>query len=355
MPDGVRRWTMGSMGGHEPNDGVGDVASVHVLHGNAAPAVPRPRAADDEEPAGEGEPVAADEGGAQTALHAAMGAASVVGGIAAGLGRSVGRVARPVTRTVLHPPLLDESLHPARLVEGLAARGRTTESTANREMERLIAAIVPPVVDEVLATLDLNEIVAQHVDIGAIVDTVDIDAIVDRVDIPHIVQRLDLNEIVAGLDLNSIIDRVDIAAVAARVDVNAIADKIDISAILDRVNIDAIAAQIDLDAIASRIDIDAIAGRIDIEAILNRVDIVAIAEEVVDGIDLPEIIRESTGSFATEAVRDVRMQGIEADEAVARLLDRLLLRRKRRHTDAPGEPRSLEGEPEPPPLDGPPT
>ncbi len=347
------------MGGHDPNDGVEDVASVHVLHVDARATVPWARAHEDEPPAEEDEPlasedglVAAEEGPAQTAIHAAVGAASMVGGIAAGFGRTVGRVAAPITRTVLHPPLLDESLHPARVVDGLAARGRTTQSAATREMEHLIEAVVPPVVDEVLATLDLNAIVSENVDIGAIVDTVDIDAIVDRVDIARIVQRLDINEIVARLDLNAIIDRVDIAAIAARVDVNAIADKIDIHAILDRIDIDAIAARIDLDAIAARIDIDAIAARVNIEAILNRVDIVAIAEEVVDGIDLPEIIRDSTGSFATEAVRDVRMQGIEADEAVARLLDRLLMRRKRRRTDAPGEPRSLEGEPDPPPHDG---
>ena len=44
----------------------------------------------------------------------------------------------------------------------------------------------------------------------------------------------------------------------------------------------------------------------------------------------------------TEAVRGVRMQSIDADERINRIVDRILLRRKGRRTDAPGEPESLE-------------
>jgi hypothetical protein len=47
----------------------------------------------------------------------------------------------------------------------------------------------------------------------------------------------------------------------------------------------------------------------------------------VEGVDLPEIIRDSTGSMVSETVHDVRVQGIEADRAVSRLVDRLLRRR----------------------------
>jgi hypothetical protein len=68
---------------------------------------------------------------------------------------------------------------------------------------------------------------------------------------------------------------------------------------------------------------------------------VAIAEEVVNGIDLPEIIRESTGSMASDVVRDARMQSIDADVAIARVVDRVIRRRRARRTDAPGEPESL--------------
>ena len=70
------------------------------------------------------------------------------------------------------------------------------------------------------------------------------------------------------------------------------------------------------------------------EIVLQQVDLIRVAEYVVQGIDLPEIIRESTGTVASEAVRGLRMQGVDADAAVARIADRLLHRRrsrKRRH------------------------
>jgi predicted RNase H-like nuclease len=89
-----------------------------------------------------------------------------------------------------------------------------------------------------------------------------------------------------------------------------------------------------------RVDIDAIVSRIDVDAIVERLDLVALAEEVVNGIDLPEIIRESTGSMASDVVRDARMQTIDADVAIARVIDRIIRRRRARSTDAPGEPES---------------
>ena len=52
--------------------------------------------------------------------------------------------------------------------------------------------------------------------------------------------------------------------------------------------------------------------RVDLETVvttvLDQTDLVAIAEEVIDGVDLPEIIRESTGSMASDTVRGARMQ-----------------------------------------------
>jgi predicted RNase H-like nuclease len=116
---------------------------------------------------------------------------------------------------------------------------------------------------------------------------------------------------------------------------------VDLDGIVGRVDIDAIAKRIDLDAIVEKIDIDAIVSRLDLDAIVDRVDIVGLAEEVVNGIDLPEIIRESTGTMASEVVRDARMQSIVADVTIARLVDRLIHRRRARRTDAPGEPESL--------------
>jgi hypothetical protein len=54
---------------------------------------------------------------------------------------------------------------------------------------------------------------------------------------------------------------------------------------------------------------------------------------VITAIDLPEIIRDSTGSMASQVARDARIQSFDADEAVSRLVDRLLRRREVRLTD----------------------
>lgn len=82
---------------------------------------------------------------------------------------------------------------------------------------------------------------------------------------------------------------------------------------------------------------DAIIARLDIDAIVNRLDLAAIANNVIDEIDLPAIIRESSGSMASEAMLDVRMRGIEADEIVNRIVDRILRRHNGRRPKAAGE------------------
>jgi hypothetical protein len=155
------------------------------------------------------------------------------------------------------------------------------------------------------------------------------------------VSQLDIDALVSRVDVDAIVSQLDIDALVSRVDVDAIVSQLDVDAIVSRVDLDDIAKRIDLDAIVERIDIDAIVSRVDVDAIVRRLDLVGLAEEVVNGIDLPEIIRESTGSMASDVVRDVRMQSIDADVAIARLIDRILRRHRARRTDAPGEPESL--------------
>jgi hypothetical protein len=293
------------------------------------------------------------------AVDAALGAAAMATSAAVLVLRGFARVAAPFGRVVMHPPILNERLHPARVVEALADRGREARTSTDGDLNQMIAAVVPPVVDQVLNSLDLTALVRERVDIDTLVSTVDVAAIVDRLDIDAIVRELDIDAIVRQVDIAAIVDRVDIDAIAKRIDLDAIVERIDIDAIVsridldaivdrvdldvivNRVNIDAIAKRIDLDAIVERIDLDTIVSRIDLDAIVDRVDIVGLAEEVVNGIDLPEIIRESTGTMASEVVRDARMQSIVADVTIARLVDRLIHRRRARRTDAPGEPESL--------------
>jgi hypothetical protein len=320
------------------------------------------------------------------AVDALLGAAALAMGAAVLATRHFARAAAPLGRVVLHPPFVDKRLHPARLVEALAHRGSEARTSTRGDLNRVIAAVVPPVVYEVLDNLDLTALVLERVDIDTLVSAVDVEAIVDRVDIAAIVEQLDIDAIVSNVDIDAIVRMVNIDAIASqldidalvsrvdvdaivsqldidalvsrvdvdaivsqldidalvsRVDVDAIVSQLDVDAIVSRVDLDDIAKRIDLDAIVERIDIDAIVSRVDVDAIVRRLDLVGLAEEVVNGIDLPEIIRESTGSMASDVVRDVRMQSIDADVAIARLIDRILRRHRARRTDAPGEPESL--------------
>jgi hypothetical protein len=203
----------------------------------------------------------------------------------------------------------------------------------------------------VLDGLDLTALVRERVDIDALVSTVDIAAIIDRMDIDAILRQVDIDGIVRQVDIDAIVSKVDIDALARQVDIDGIVRQVDIDAIVSEVDIDAIAKRIDVDAIVERIDIDTIFSRVDVDAIVRRLDLVGLAEEIVNGIDLPEIIRQSTGSMASDVVRDVRMESIDADMAIARLVDRIIRRRRSRRTDAPGEPESRTGAELPGPAD----
>jgi hypothetical protein len=127
--------------------------------------------------------------------------------------------------------------------------------------------------------------------------------------------------VVARLDLTDlVIDRVDLARV-----VNSTLDEMDLTTL-----------------VLDRVDVNAIVDAADIEAIIDRVPIVAIADYVIDEIDLPQIIRDSTSGVAGEALDSIRRQGVGADVLVSRLFDSVI-RRRERNLDAPGDPQSLAG------------
>ena len=66
------------------------------------------------------------------------------------------------------------------------------------------------------------------------------------------------------------------------------------------------------------------------DLVLENVDVATLAREVIAEIDLPEIIRDSTGAMASDTLLGVRMQSISGDEAITRAMDRLRLRLARR-------------------------
>jgi hypothetical protein len=195
-------------------------------------------------------------------------------------------------------------------VSDLAERGAQVRAEVERLARELVGWMVPPVVDAAVAEMNLTQLVARHVDIDFLAALLDVDAVVARA------------------DLDAVIARVDIAAVLDRVDLNTIIDRLDLDAIVGSVDLDAVAAKIDLEAIVKRVDPDAVIARVDVDATLARLDLAAIARQVIDEIDLPEILRQSTGAVSSEAVREIRDESMLADEALARFVDRVLRRRR---------------------------
>jgi hypothetical protein len=131
------------------------------------------------------------------------------------------------------------------------------------------------------------------------------------------------------VDLDAAVRRVDLDAIVATVDLDAAVRRVDLDAIVATVDLDAAVRRVDLDAIVATVDLDAAVERVDLEAVISRIDLIGIVEEVLDVIDLPAIIRDSTGSMASETVRGARMTSMGADDAISRAVDRALFRRRR--------------------------
>ncbi|MCE4265037.1 hypothetical protein [Rhodococcus globerulus] len=134
-----------------------------------------------------------------------------------------------------------------------------------------------------------------------------------------------------------VIDNVDLDTIAETIDVDRIAERVSLEPIIDRIDVDDIARRLDVEAVINRLDLDGIVDSVDIERQIYRVDLVKIADQVIEGVDLPQIIRESTGSLSTEAVQGARVQGMQADDAVADFVGRLFGRDKTDKTDKTDE------------------
>jgi len=153
-----------------------------------------------------------------------------------------------------------------------------------------------------------------------IVDRLDIDAIVDRVDIERVLARVDLNEVAGRLDVDAVAARLDLERVIGRLDLPAIAE-----GVID---------QLDLTAVARRV--------------INELDLTTIAKQIIDELELSEVIRESTGTVTVDAVDALRVGGMQADRLVARVVDRILMRRNGAES---ADPPGASGAP-PPAVDG---
>jgi hypothetical protein len=207
------------------------------------------------------------------------------------------RVAAPVVTVVLRPPGIPRNLQLAHGADLIVQRWRRDRPETIRSLGDWSSGALTSSLDGALRHVDLERW------LGAVLDSVDLDRVV-----ADVVRRLDIDALV---DL--VLERMDVDKVVATA--------------LDRVDLTSVAMEeIDL----GRLVTEALQ-QVDLtEIVMEQVDLIGAAEYVVAGIDLPEIIRASTGSVASEAVRGLRMQGVDADLAVARIVDRVLFRRGHR-------------------------
>ena len=231
---------------------------------------------------------------------AALGAAATLAELMAKAVGAASEAVEPVASVAANPPLLGGLSRGAgsalRFFDGT---WKAKEADARSSAEAFMKDLVPAVTAGALEQIDLTALVRE---------------------------RLDINEIAADIDLDALI---------ARVDINAIVDRLDMERLVDRLPIEAVLARVDLNAVADRLDVDRVAERLDLEAVVARIDLAGLAQEVIDEIDLPEIIRDSSGAMASETVQEVRVLGIGADRLVARVVDRVLRRAHDRDTAVP--------------------
>jgi hypothetical protein len=232
---------------------------------------------------------------------AALGAAATLAELMAKAVGAASEAVEPVASVAANPPLLGGLSRGAgsalRFFDGT---WKAKEADARSSAEAFMKDLVPTVTAGALEQIDLTALVRERLDINAIAADIDLDALIARVDIDAIVDRVDMEALVAKLPIDAVLDRVD------------------------------------LNAVADRLDVDRVAERLDIEAVIARIDLAGLAQEVIDEIDLPEIIRDSSGAMASEGVQEARVLGINADRFVARVIDRVLRRKHQRDTAVPG-------------------
>lgn len=130
--------------------------------------------------------------------------------------------------------------------------------------------------------------------------------------------------------IDAIVSRIDLTElVVTRVDLRVV-----VESALDRLDLTEI--------VVDRVDVNRIVGLADVDAVIDRVPMIQIADYIIQEIDLPQIIRESTGGIASDAFTSTRFSAARTDEIVSRVIDALLLRRKDRDLEVEVVPESPE-------------
>jgi hypothetical protein len=186
--------------------------------------------------------------------------------------RMANMIASPAISVVLAPPLVPEQLQPGRLLRRVSLAWKAERPDAVRSLYAWSATMAPAANDLALSLVDVDEVVTRAM---------------------------------AGLDLTRLVEQV-----LAELDLTPV--------------VESVVRQMDLEEIMGTA-----LEQLDLAQLVSEhVDLVKLADVIVDGVDLTEIIRDSTESMALETVHDVRLQGIEADRAVSRLVARVLRRRE---------------------------
>jgi hypothetical protein len=240
---------------------------------------------------------------AATIAGAGLGAAVTAAEVAAGAARQVADTIGPAITWLVEPRFAkDASEMAAGAARVLDGQWKASQAEMVDAATSFLGALVPEIAQGLADQVDLTALVRERVDVNAIVEDVDIDRILDRVDIDAVVDRLDIDEIVARVDMERLAREFPVETIVDRLDVNSVAD---------------------------RLDTDRVIARTDLLAIVERLDLAEIAEEVIDEIDLPRLVRESSGIMANETVQTVRVQGMNADHLASRVVDRVLRREAR--------------------------
>jgi hypothetical protein len=95
-----------------------------------------------------------------------------------------------------------------------------------------------------------------------------------------------------------------------------------VNAVVSRININEI--------VKVHVDVNEIVAQADITSILDRIPMTEIADYVIEEIDLPSLVRESTGGVADGLLGTLRFQAIQTDNFVSEIVDRVFFRRKMR-------------------------
>jgi hypothetical protein len=245
-----------------------------------------------------------------TIAGAGLGAAVTAAEAAAGAAKQVADTVGPAITWLVEPRFAKEAgemaAGAARVLDG---QWKSSQAEMVQSATSFLHVLVPEIAQALADQVDLTALVRERVDVNAIVEDVDIERIIDRVDLDAVIERV---------DVDAIVDRIDMVELARAFPVETVVDRVDVNRAADR------------------IDIDRVIARTDLVSIVDRLDVAAIAQEVIEDVDLPRVIRESTGAMAGETVRTARIQGMHADLLVARIVDRVL-RREARELNAPKE------------------